>query len=461
MHHPVRRDVRAALAPLLACACGALGEQPFPERRNPTGVAPWSDLGPVEFCLGEVRVAPASASELGVCVPDDAPAPPACETDADCASRERCLCGRCTATACATDGDCGADMVCDLGQRYPRCARRCTAEAQCAAGEICQSERCRQGCDVDAECQHGEVCSFTFHVCITAHCPEVACLPTESCRPQRTPLALRGPSVLPHDGGLLLYAAAQDGIRRAVGASGTSFRLDPIEPVADGRAPSAIATDSGVTLLFERDGALWRAESDDGKTFGQAALALAADLRWEGGALAAPAAALDGEELLLAYAAASGAGIGLARGPIGGDLAKQDAPLLAPADVEDPLLWRGVATIGDPALLVVPGGPAGRGPILRIYFSALGTESSSSVELGQPRRPSPNASIGYAAAELAAPRPSVYAWNPVFDRTVAFLEHLEERAPAVVFHDGRYLLYYDAGEANIGVAVNPPIVPGE
>jgi hypothetical protein len=77
----------------------------------------------------------------------------------------------------------------------------------------------------------------------------------------------------------------------------------------------------------------------------------------------------------------------------------------------------------------------------------------------------PNDSIGVAKARLARPRELVsYAFNPVFDRIVAFLEHRAELAPSVVKlpDEDRYLMYYtgtsrDGMELDgLGVAENPP-----
>jgi hypothetical protein len=104
------------------------------------------------------------------------------------------------------------------------------------------------------------------------------------------------------------------------------------------------------------------------------------------------------------------------------------------------------------------------GDTTRLWFAGFGVESGTALELGRPREPPPNDSIGYAAASPSASELTPFPFNPVFERTSAFLEKEEERAPAVVRVPGEpaYLLYFVSGDGERGglrVARNPPALP--
>jgi hypothetical protein len=135
--------------------------------------------------------------------------------------------------------------------------------------------------------------------------------------------------------------------------------------------------------------------------------------------------------------------------------------VLAPADVTDPVYWKGVTRLGAPSVLVGES-PLGE-PILQMWFDAFGQESADSIQFGQDVPIPPNDSIGFASTLVSAPSSLVdYPYNPVFDRVVGFLDHRGEVAPsAVEIAPDRYLLYYRGTSADgttdegIGVAVSP------
>lgn len=452
----------AALAALAATGCG-LG--PSPADLGPPvgdGVAPWRDLGPAAICVGNEVLGPPGSPPGGFCFDRNRAEPP-CRTDADCGSREACTCGLCTVPYCTSASDCSDGRVCSFGER--RCDVPCADASACADGEECRNGVCRGRCETSAECQVGEVCS-SRNVCVTDECDaDAACLASERCHLQRRPRLVLEPSPLAGAATprLTLYLEVGDAIVpsrraiwRALSSDGLHFRFDPARPVLEdagaAHAPSAIATDDGVILYYEAgDGAaLKAARSTDGVSFGAPTVVLTGGVG--AAAVRAPSVVVlpDGEAAVY-YQEGDGAAIALATGAPGAALTRR-GPVLRPADVAvapgGPRApqWTDVVALRSPhaALTDSPAGPS-----LRLWFSGFGRESADSVQFGDDVPIPPNHSIGYAAADPAAPEAlTPWPYGPVVDRVDAFLDHREELGPAAVQlvddEGGRpaYLLYY-------------------
>jgi hypothetical protein len=461
--------MRAAWPTLLAvaaatAACGLLPEDDFTGKRVGDGIAPWQDLGPVRVCLGNEYLGPADEPAGGMCVDDNGSNAP-CVADGDCRSREACVCGRCTVAFCATAADCGPGRVCTFSQN--RCDVACVGEDDCDGPEECINNRCRGRCLADADCQAGEICD-SQNVCSTAACGDDGdCLAGERCDVQRTPRqvvepaaaidrgAVGGPVVL----WLELGGAVQrdeTAIWRAVSADGVRFTMSPGQPVLEdggsARAPSVIRTALGWTMYYEfGDGAELRvATSVDGIAWGAPTTALRGGTG-AGAARAPSAVALPDGTVAVYYQVGDGAAIALATGAPGGPLTAQ-GPVLRPQDVEVPRVeattpaWTDVQRVTSPHALLTEGAD---GPSLRLWFAAFGVESGESVQFGEPAPIPPNYSVGYAAGSVddpAALRP--WPYGPVADRVEALLEHREELTPAVLQLpagdglDDAYLMYF-------------------
>lgn len=454
------RPAGALLAAALAAACGFGPEDTFTGARVGDGIAAWQDLGPIELCRANVRVGSPSAPFGGFCASQAAPPDPPCQRDADCGSREACVCGRCTIRFCSSSAECPEDRVCTFTEK--RCDRPCLADTDCPGpAEFCRSGVCTGRCGSDADCQTGEVCASSGR-CVVDDCQDdTGCLAGEECRIQREPRATAEPTVLADAAGFVMWLemsnlpGTQRAIWRAVSRDGVRWRLDPARPVledgGDARAPSVVrAPGAGYRLYYETAAGIFAAESADGIAFGAPGLVVAGDLH-------APAAATTpaGDVLLFVHL---GGGSAIAR--VEGGVA---TPVFRPIDTTDPVLWRDVQRVRSPYLIADDAsvGP----PAVRLWFSAFGTESAASEQFGELVPIPPNDSIGYAAAPLGDPAGFVtWPFNPVFDRVVAFLDHRSELGPAVVRIPGQdaWLLYYGGARADgsepegLGVARNPP-----
>src|SRR4051794_10097525 len=121
------------LAPLLVClaGCGFLGSDSFTGTRTGDGIAPWTQLGPAQLCLGNQYLGPPDAAPGGLCF-DQNVTEERCTLDGDCRSREACVCGRCTVAYCASASDCGAERVCSFAEH--RCDLACLSGDDCPDG---------------------------------------------------------------------------------------------------------------------------------------------------------------------------------------------------------------------------------------------------------------------------------------------------------------------------------------
>ncbi|MBS1122372.1 MAG: hypothetical protein H6Q90_4600 [Deltaproteobacteria bacterium] len=419
----------AVISVIMLVGCGLV---PGPEGSPgpSTGNAPWRDLGTVQVCLGEQSFGPPASPPGGLCMRTTAE-PVACAADAECDSREVCVCGRCTVAFCATASDCAAPRFCNFSQH--RCDLACNP-GTCASGETCLGGVCRERCVDSTDCQHGEVCDA--NVCIGDDCSDVTgCLAGERCDLQRLPQQVLEPDPIVVGGETVLYldlappaAPDQRAIWRAVSRDGVRFTVDPPGPVvAEARAPSVV-TDRGVTYLyFERGGELAVATSADGVTFDVPVTVLA------GPDVHAPAAVLAADQLLVYYT--RGGAIGLATGTLGEPLLDVGV-VLTPGDAEvgdgtpGTAFWTPITELASPHAIVA--GPAGASTV-HLWFAGFGTESSPGESFGMPKEIPPNFSIGFASADLLDPGTlRVWPYGPVVDRIDAFLTHLDELGPAAI-----------------------------
>jgi hypothetical protein len=235
---------------VLAAGCGFLPSDDFTGKRAGDGIAPWSDLGPAQICLGNQFLGAPASTPGGLCF-DSNVSEAACTKDADCRSREACVCGRCIVAYCSTASDCGNGRTCTFAEN--RCDVQCFGEDDCAGPEECFNGTCRGRCIVDAECQTGEVCNAQ-NFCATADCADDGgCLAGERCRVQRVPRQVLEPTaaIQPVPGGNLIVLwleisdevqLAQTAIYRAISTDGVHFVMSPADPVLeDGTtAPSPV-----------------------------------------------------------------------------------------------------------------------------------------------------------------------------------------------------------------------------
>jgi hypothetical protein len=434
----------------LGCGLG-----PAPDQFTPTtgtGIAPWTELGAAQVCLGDQTLGPPTSSVGGFCTGDDGAA---CSDDSACDSRQVCVCGRCTVAYCATSSDCAAPRVCNFTEH--RCDLPCGTSSECATGEECISGNCRGRCLRNEDCQHGEVCD-SMNVCIADDCTaDSGCLTGERCEIQRVPRQVLEPGPVAGFGApvvlfldLALPATPdQRAIYRATSTDGVHFVLDPETPVVtDARAPSPVVDGDELYLYFEQgDGLAVRvARSRDGITFDAPVTLLSSTTK-----LHTPSAVHVGGQVALYYQRADGTGIGLATGTPGQALDDRGI-VLAPADVEvgtlDPgtPFWLQITRVQSPHAVLA-------GDAIHLFFSAFGQESADASKYGMPEAIPPNFSVGYAGAKATAPEMlTVWPYGPVFDNVDAFLDHREELGPAVI-DAGRdeFLLYYiDATPTQLG-----------
>jgi len=445
-------------------ACGLTPGDPFTGKRIGDGIAPWTDLGPVQLCLGSNFLGPPDTTPGGFCV---SRANALCTSDRDCRSRESCVCGQCTVGYCSAASDCAGGRICTFAEN--RCDVACADAYDCARDEECFNGTCRGRCLNDDECQSGEVCN-SLNYCITVDCAsDASCDSGEACTIQRVPRQALEPSALASGEAstvVLWIELADEGqtarrrIWRAESRDGRLFRIDPARPVLDdgldNRAPSVVRTPDGYALYYEwNDGAEIRvATSRDGTDFADPVTALVGGAG--PGAVRAPSAVVlpDGS-VAVYYQVGDGAAIGLATGPLGGALTARGG-VLTPADITVPPsgraapFWDPVEAIRSPHALVTDGAD---GPSLRLWFSAFGHESADSYQFGQVLPIPANHSVGYAQGSVDAPDRLVpWPYGPVADRVDAFLDHREELTPGVVRLDGddAYLLYYVDGTPAMG-----------
>ena len=165
--------------------------------------------------------------------------------------------------------------------------------------------------------------------------------------------------------------------------------------------------------------------TDGGRTFRRdSGLVLASMSPWEKGWIGSPAAVLRAGEAFLFYEGGPRAGIGLARVDARGQGVRlREAPVLAPADVEDPLFWRGVTEVSAPYAVM-------DGDALRLYFTGRGAEGGDALVDHVPVPADRNDSIGLVTTRdlVAFVRSPT---GPVFARGANLRAYLGEREASV------------------------------
>ncbi|MCA9674752.1 MAG: hypothetical protein KC464_06920, partial [Myxococcales bacterium] len=283
------RAATLAAAAATVGACGFLPEDDFTGKRAGDGIAPWTDLGPAQVCLGNQYLGPPDSPPGGLCFDQNRGEEP-CVDDGGCGSREACVCGRCIVPYCASASDCAADRVCTFASH--RCDVPCFTDDQCAGpgDAVCFNGVCRGRCLDDSECQTGEVCNSQSY-CVTAACEDdQGCLAGERCRVQAVPRRMAEPSPLVTTSParqVVLWLEVSDpnqvdqtAIWRAVAADGVHFAMSPASPVLEvgttAAAPSVVATADGYAMYLEVDGgaSIQVATSSDGIAWSTPTVAL-------------------------------------------------------------------------------------------------------------------------------------------------------------------------------------------
>ncbi len=431
--------------------CGFLGEAPYAGQRI-ADVAPWQDIGPLTICDGNVLLGGPAASPAGFC---GAQPSRSCAKDSDCGSRERCACGACTLGYCDSTADCQSGFVCTVSTH--RCDRPCMKDGDCKKGESCVEGRniCRGNCNSDGDCQNGESCNAGSGQCQSVFCGSDSDCQSGSCAVQRRTDSLGEPAPLVESDGSVTMWLEHAGatIIRATSKDGLAFQLDASAPPLDGRAPTVARTDTGYLMLFAVGPDLFRAFSTDGVTWiaDEAPAIAGADQ---------PALIRHTDGSFAAYVISDGQ-VALSGSPDGVTFASP-SPVLAPAALSDPTLWRGVDRLASPfAQALVDGNNQ---PFVRLWFAARGQESAPALNFGQWQEVPANFSIGEAASPDGVSF-TPYPFNPVFDRVLNFVDHPSELEPAIAaVGDVQYLYYRRAladgtGDDGLAVARSPELTP--
>jgi hypothetical protein len=440
----------------LGVVTGACGLAPHDETTpafGGDGTSGWQSLGSVELCVGGRRVAaPALSDGAGFCVEPDRAAR-ACGGDDECPDPERCFCGHCAVRPCGTSGrGCAEDEVCRGG----RCAIQCTRDDECGPGQKCSGGRCAVPCATSAQCPYGERCDTAFGVCAVKTCGDDGDCPASSaCELPELLAEMHEPSLIEHGGVTWIYLELQKGagaaIHRARAVSERAWVADPELPVLEASEPSdagrvgapvALAEGAGVSLLFAAGGAsIGRAVSTDGISFTREPdpLLTAEPGGWEAGRIDSPSVVDFAGARFLLYEGGDAAGIGVARleGPAATRISSQ--PLLAPGEVEDPLLWRRVTDVGTPHAVV-------ERDFVRVYFTGRGTEGSDAIDQGSRVPADENDSIGLFTTRDFATK-SLFPAGPAFARVTNLRAYLGEREPFVRLQPERALLYFVGADA--------------
>lgn len=448
---------RSAVVLGLVCALSACGLAPH-DHNQPAlpgdGVTGFTELGPVQFCIGQSQVvAPAVAvgNGISVCVPNSRQ-PSTCTVDADCTAPEHCNCGRCVVQACNTLA-CGEKQVCVGNQ----CTTQCLTDRDCGAGFKCRGGGCARPCNGDGDCPYGELCDTLLNVCRVSLCGSFgqSCAPDERCEGLETVGEMHEPFAVSTPAGERYYLELRQGtsasIYRARAKQELYWVADPTQPVL-----SATPSDQGAVgaPALVRDGSQWtlyftsahgasidRATSNDGVHFNRDAtpVLVARASGWENGRVGSPSVVELGGQSYLLYEGGRGGGIGVAT--LGGGRATRlgPAPVIDASNVQDPVFWRGISEVGTPDAVRV-------GDVVRIYFTARGTEGGEAMQQGQPRPADPNDSIGMFTTRDFR-HFDAFPDGPVFARRTNLRSYLGEREPFVSVGTERSLIYYVTSDA--------------
>ena len=192
-------------------------------------------------------------------------------------------------------------------------------------------------------------------------------------------------------------------------------------------APSVLIDGDRLDMYFalgEGSAIAHAASTDGGRTFAvDAAPVLVPESSWENGWVGSPSVVLFQGETLLFYEGGPRAGVGLAR--VSGGVATRvgSGPVLTPAAIEDPLLWRDVTQVGAPYAVVA-------GDVLRVYFTGRGVTGSDAIVADAAVPADPCDSIGLVAS-FDGVTFTPYPAGPVLARVDNLREYLGEREAAV------------------------------
>lgn len=127
-----------------------------------------AECGPDQICAqGVCQAAPAGCTESSQCAAnqrcDDAGScvPAECEASEDCNEGQICLDKGCHAT-CLANSHCPAKRVCSAGVCTPLDKVECRLHTDCAEGRLCQNATCKVECSADTPCPAGFLCKNTY-----------------------------------------------------------------------------------------------------------------------------------------------------------------------------------------------------------------------------------------------------------------------------------------------------------
>ncbi|MBK7773059.1 MAG: hypothetical protein IPL19_04695 [Sandaracinaceae bacterium] len=459
----------ASAALLLTSACGLAPQPESDGVRVRDGIAPYSDQGGLQFCVGGQRLLP-NVEREGVCRAD-AQVPADCEADSDCPSPESCVCGQCMVQLCQATSECRDGLIC--AGRPKRCIPRCNADEECGPYGLCNGGACETACWAQTDCPTGELC-------LVGRCAAVGCGPDgpncfagETCAVQALEGSVTGVSAIaaedvsdttegtrivvfaelstPATPSAIVRFESEEG-RRFVAVAGQSI-LPPLGATRIAN-PSVVRTPAGLYVFAELDNgaSIVRAldPSGTGQTPGTFEV-IATPAGWAS-EVRAPSAAFVNDRVIVAIAGASGEGIVIGYLD-GATFALGAAPTLTLASFEAEGRFVGVSTLGGPDLRIEESA-AGR-TFLRLFADARATTLPVGI-VGGPLD-LPTSSVVYATALVEdgsdALRFHIAQDNPTFGRVQNFAP-LEEYDPSVVRLGNAYLLYF-ADETGPRVARNP------
>jgi hypothetical protein len=418
-------------------ACGLVPAPGPPAPFPGDGVAGFGDSTPIELCIGSAHVvSPSVATGAGaVCVGAGA-SPTACSSDAVCMGIERCVCGRCIVQGCFGGAGCAAGMVCT----DQRCTTECQVDADCPTGEQCNVGGCTRPCTSDASCHYGERCDGLANVCVTKICSATTpCAPGDACEGETVAGGMHEPEIATFGAASVAYVE----VRAGAAGTGAIFRAridapgrwtaDPVTPVlatAQGLAtgaPSVLVDGDRVDMYFalgDGAGIAHAASTDAGRTFTpDATPTLVPAASWQNAWIGSPSVVRFQGATLLFYEGGPGAGVGLARLGAQGTLRASGAPIVTPAMIADPVLWREVTQVGTPYAVVA-------GEVLRVFVTGRGIFGSDADQGDAAIAADVTDAIGMVASEDAITF-TPYPTGPVYDRITNLREYLGAREPVV------------------------------
>ncbi len=474
MSMPQTSWCNAALASVVVLLTAACGLAPQPETdgvRVRDGVAPYSDQGSLQFCIGTQRLLP-NVEREGLCRADSQE-PAACVEDTDCTSPEACVCGLCMVQFCESTSQCRDGLIC--AGRPKRCIPRCNTDEECGAYGVCNGGACETACWAQSDCPTGELC-------LVGRCAAVGCGPDgpncfdgETCMVQSVQGSVSGVSAVnaedvsstaegtrivvfaelstPATPSAIVRFESEEG-RRFVAISGEAI----LPPVGATRiaSPSVVRTPEGLFLFAEVDNgaSIVRAldASGSGQTPGTFEV-IATPAGWAS-EVHAPSAAYVNGRVIVAVAGASSEGIAI--GYLDGDtFALGSAPTITRGAFEAEGRFVGVTTLGSPDLRLEES--AGGRTFLRLFAEARGTTLPLGTDGEGGPLDVPTSSVVYAVALVEDDSDAltfhIAQDNPTFGRVQNFAP-LEEYDPSVVRLGNTYLLYF-ADETGPRVARNP------